>query len=349
MHKKDSIVVVSILLLLFSFSLFAQLPDVIKESFDYPEGDLLDQGGSGNGWMGPWEQHTTGIATVINGTLGYEGVPQTGGYLEVSEAGTIWRLFEEPWVDEGQAFWVSLLYQRFDGHDVDDSFNGFSLFNGASTELLYIGKPWATKVIGMDAHRASGAVRTERDAYELTWIVVKMQMNGTDDNDRAYLWINPDPAAEPDTTTADTVALWEGSNGFDRVRIGSGNTPTPAECLYDEICFSATYEGLTVETDVAEKIIAPMQFGLTGNYPNPFNPATTIAYSIDRTRHISIEVYDPLGHKIRTLWAGSQGAGDHNIQWDGTDDKGRMVSSGVYLYRLLTDNNVETRKMMLLR
>lgn len=347
MRKRDCFAVV--LVFLMSFALLAQVPDVLRESFDYPEGDLLGQGEAGNGWMGPWEEPAAGLVLVIGGTLGYEGVPETGGYLEVSEAGTIWRLFEEPWPDDGTTYWISLLYERFDGHDVDDSFNGFSLFNGASTELLYIGKPWAMKTVGMDAHRADGAVSSDVSAYERSWVVVKLVMNGTPDNDRAYLWVNPDPAVEPDTSAADTAAYWEGSNGFDRVRIGSGNSPTPCECLYDEICLSKTYAGLTTETDVAEKIANPRQFVLHGNYPNPFNPGTTIRYSLEKTGFVTLAVYDLLGHKIKELVSEQHMPGEYHVQWDGTNDMGESLPSGIYLYKLIGNDGVESRKMMLLK
>jgi hypothetical protein len=350
MHKKNSIIVVAVLFLLVSsFTLFAEIPDVLKESFDYPAGDLVDQGGSGNGWLGPWENLASGIVTVLSGTLGYEGVPQPGGYLEVSEAGTIYRYLEETWPDESSStYWISLIYQRFDGHDVDDSYNGLSLFLNTS-ELLYIGKPWASKNIGVDATGVSGGLPSNIDAYGLNWIVVKLMMNGTAENDKIYYWVNPDPTVEPDTTMADTSGTWNGSGGFNRLRIGSGNTPSPAECLYDEICFSKTYAGLTVETDVAERMITPTQFALKGNYPNPFNPTTTISYTVDRMRDIDIKVYDVLGHTVRTLFSGQQRAGAHEIRWDGRDDAGKLVSSGVYLYRLEAENMVHTNKMTFLR
>ncbi len=106
-------------------------------------------------------------------------------------------------------------------------------------------------------------------------------------------------------------------------------------------------EGGTV--DVAEKIEAPTEFALKANYPNPFNPTTTISYSLDKTEQVTLEVYDLLGHKISTLVSGVQASGEHQVQWNGTDDLGQTVSSGVYLYRLTSGQRVETRKMMLLQ
>lgn len=351
MNKKYGLCVVSVVLFLLVFTTIsmAEVPEMLRESFDYPEGDLLGQGETGNGWAGPWADLEGGVVSVSSGTLGYEGFAQPGGYLEVSDAGTIYRSLEETWPDDSSAtYWISLIYQRFDGHDVDDSYNGLSLFLNTS-ELLYIGKPWGSKNVGLDATGVSGGLPSGVDAYDLNWIVVKLVMNGTADNDNVYYWINPDPNVEPDTTMADSSGNWNGSGGFNRLRIGSGNSPTPCEALYDEIRFSKTFEGLIIESAVASNPITLQQFALKQNYPNPFNPTTTISYSVDKTQNVRLQIYDQLGHNIRTLWSGVQNAGEYQLQWDGTDDFGQSVASGLYLYRLQSDDKIETRKMMLLR
>lgn len=83
--------------------------------------------------------------------------------------------------------------------------------------------------------------------------------------------------------------------------------------------------------------------------PNPFNPHTTIAYTITKGGHTEIVVYDALGHLVRTLVRSSLPAGDHEVSWDGRDDSGTRVASGVYLYQLRTGDIVETRKMVLVK
>lgn len=86
------------------------------------------------------------------------------------------------------------------------------------------------------------------------------------------------------------------------------------------------------------------------NAPNPFNPSTQIVYNLPEAGEVSLVIYSLLGQEVRTLVHKSQGAGTHRVTWDGTDDGGRSVSSGVYLYRLVTDRGTpETRQMVLLK
>ncbi len=95
--------------------------------------------------------------------------------------------------------------------------------------------------------------------------------------------------------------------------------------------------------------VVPEAFEITGNYPNPFNPSTTIEYSLDRTADVQLEIFNILGQKVKTLVSGLQAAGIHRIVWDGTDGAGDEVASGVYFARMLGEDKKSTRKMMLLR
>ncbi|RMG23089.1 MAG: T9SS C-terminal target domain-containing protein, partial [Methanobacteriota archaeon] len=78
----------------------------------------------------------------------------------------------------------------------------------------------------------------------------------------------------------------------------------------------------------------PQSFQLYQNYPNPFNPTTTILFSVPHVSRITLHVYDMAGRKVKTLIDGSLPASNHNVQWNGTNDAGQPVASGVYLYRL---------------
>ncbi len=87
---------------------------------------------------------------------------------------------------------------------------------------------------------------------------------------------------------------------------------------------------------------------LNGNYPNPFNPETSISYSIKEAGDVSLEVYNLKGQKVRSLVNIKQNSGHYRVVFDGKDDKGQPLSSGIYLYRLSTGSYVSTRKMMLM-
>jgi hypothetical protein len=90
-------------------------------------------------------------------------------------------------------------------------------------------------------------------------------------------------------------------------------------------------------------------FRLEQNFPNPFNPNTTIRYHLAKTTDVKFEVYDILGSKINTLVDGKQTAGEHTVQWNGTDNVGSAVASGLYFYKISTPEYTQTRKMMFLK
>ena len=83
--------------------------------------------------------------------------------------------------------------------------------------------------------------------------------------------------------------------------------------------------------------------------PNPFNPMTTIAFSLDRTEQVSLAVFDLNGRLVRTLLIGSLTAGRHEVKWQGRDDRGSEVASGVYLYRLVAGPFSDVGRMALVR
>jgi len=93
----------------------------------------------------------------------------------------------------------------------------------------------------------------------------------------------------------------------------------------------------------------PQGFMLEANYPNPFNPQTVITYTIPRSSHVRLAVYDLLGKRIRLLLDESKQAGRHQAAWDGTNEKGEAVASGNYLYRLDADGVALSRRMTLVR
>jgi len=88
---------------------------------------------------------------------------------------------------------------------------------------------------------------------------------------------------------------------------------------------------------------------LSQNYPNPFNPQTTIAFSLKERGNVSLKVYNVSGELVRTLMNENQDKGAHTKVWDGRNDSGQPVSSGVYFYKLVTNNFSQTKKMVLLK
>jgi len=93
----------------------------------------------------------------------------------------------------------------------------------------------------------------------------------------------------------------------------------------------------------------PLVTKLEGNYPNPFNPVTTIRFAVKEPGKILINIYNPKGQLVKTLVNDNLKAGNHSTTWNGTDEHGKSVSSGVYLYRMQASGVSQTRKMMLMK
>jgi len=135
----------------------------------------------------------------------------------------------------------------------------------------------------------------------------------------------------------------------------------PVQCgmIYYYWLESVSYNGdsekfgpiaLTIPTEGDnESPDVPETFGLMPNYPNPFNPTTTIQYNLPADSQVELTVYNVKGAKIATLSRGSKEAGYHSIIWNGTDSGGNEVGSGIYFYKLKTSTYSETRSMLLIK
>ncbi|MFA6455757.1 MAG: YCF48-related protein, partial [Bacteroidota bacterium] len=93
----------------------------------------------------------------------------------------------------------------------------------------------------------------------------------------------------------------------------------------------------------------PTEFALDQNYPNPFNPATTIRYALPTNANVSIRIFDILGREVRSLMNEQTAAGFHKVEWNGRNNSGLQVASGMYIYRIEAGSFVATKKMMLLK
>lgn len=93
----------------------------------------------------------------------------------------------------------------------------------------------------------------------------------------------------------------------------------------------------------------PLRYSLEQNYPNPFNPVTVIKYQLPAAADVEIKIFNMLGQEVKTLVDNRQTAGDKSVIWNGKNNYGQEVSSGIYLYRLQTDEYVNTKKLLLIR
>jgi parallel beta-helix repeat protein len=107
--------------------------------------------------------------------------------------------------------------------------------------------------------------------------------------------------------------------------------------------FESSFRGLAGDQAL------PQSFTLFQNYPNPFNPHTQIGYLLLDDRQVKITVFNSLGQRVKVLVDGHQTAGRKNVRWDGRDEQGKAVASGVYLCRMEVADITQTKKMLLVK
>ena len=112
----------------------------------------------------------------------------------------------------------------------------------------------------------------------------------------------------------------------------------------------AWYENLSTVGIVNNDLsVVPVKLLLYNNYPNPFNPITTIQYDLPEQSYVTITIYDILGRQIKILFDQTQDAGYKTVIWNATNDYGKPMSAGVYLFQIRSGEFFQTRKMLLLK
>jgi hypothetical protein len=132
--------------------------------------------------------------------------------------------------------------------------------------------------------------------------------------------------------TGSTTITITGTDAFDGSRINyvvTVNSATAVEMVGSEI---------------------PTEFSVAQNYPNPFNPSTTIRFGLPKEAPVTLEVYNILGMRVRTLISGqTMYPAVYNVKWDGKDDSGVNAPTGIYIYRVVADKFVSSKKMSLVK
>ena len=108
-------------------------------------------------------------------------------------------------------------------------------------------------------------------------------------------------------------------------------------------------QSLTAATAVQDRQAGPKRYALAQNYPNPFNPKTTIAYNLPQAGWPDLTIYKPLGQRERQLVLADRTAGANQALWDGRDERGHPLASGLYIYHLRSAHGSLVQRMLLLR
>jgi subtilisin family serine protease len=125
----------------------------------------------------------------------------------------------------------------------------------------------------------------------------------------------------------------------------------PAQSI-EWACYMGSYNragNIYQTTPTTDATVTPIVTELKGAFPNPFNPSTTLSFSIKEAGDVALDIYNQKGQKVRSLVNGMMNSGEHQIVWNGTDDSGRQVASGLYFFRMKSGTYSSTRKMIMMK
>ncbi len=159
----------------------------------------------------------------------------------------------------------------------------------------------------------------------------------------------------PDTTSSSCLIEWTVLDNTN-VDLALRNIPVPLHREYyvcaiiDSLSSPPAYLELKIDASVGkEDEQAPEEFTLFPNFPNPFNTETTIEYDLPEDSYVELTIYNILGQKMHTLVNEEQKAHSYSITWEGLDDAGQPVATGIYIYEILAGSFVDIKKMLLIR
>ncbi|UCE05469.1 MAG: T9SS type A sorting domain-containing protein [bacterium] len=345
----------------------AMSQSLVRESFSYPA-TLDGLGLAADGWGGNWAIDPTdngveGLAVVAGNVFNYDDlnweIPDTGNHIQVTKKNA-WsdhqrykRQMATTWPNEaGQSYWVSYLLDVKEPLPVGNTYFMVKLYHDDS-ELLAIGKgggrdtspPVWTCGSGWPGMSGDDVSDVEIVAGPV-WLVVRIDMSGGAGSERTFMWVDPDPMAEPDTNSAIVKRNSSMPNGINTIGLEFGGDGENVVLIFDEIRIASSYADMSTPITSVRltKNNIPYRFALSQNYPNPFNPVTNISYTLKSKGKVRLSVYDIRGREVVVLVDGVQNPGSQIVRFSGSN-----LVSGIYFYRLQTVNGVITKKMTLIK
>lgn len=288
-----------------------------------------------------------------------------GGYIAIGATGSFGEGYSSVYVVRVDAVGDSVWAGAYGGTGADFGYSmvgtpdrGFLLAGatasfGAGYSDAYLIKidslglvEWERTYGGSWEDRAYGVFRNADGNYML---IGATQSFGSGGNDIYLVKIAP----TGDTIWTNTYGGTEADYGhaifqepqFDYIVVGeTGSYSSGGTDLY---VIKVKGESTPVEEEPDQTL--PERFSLAQNYPNPFNAVTTIEYTLSRRTHVEIDIYNMVGRTVRRFYIASQGPGTWSITWDGRNDYGESVASGIYLYKINTMAFSDSRKMVLMK
>lgn len=271
----------------------------------------------------------TGWTTEVS-----NGADPAGGWVRVDPVGTIAQPEDDHTVD-GTLCWITGQHTPGDPVNADDVDGGWVTLTspsynvaGASTVIM---RYW--KWFSNDLNGSSGADlwKAQASTNGLNWY----NMEQVQDSSNGW-----------EAVTVDILNMFTDPQQLNvRFQAFDLSAEDLVEAGVDDVTLVAIWG--TTGVDDGFVVSVPMQ--LEQNVPNPFNPVTEIKFSLAQAGEASLAIFDAQGRRVRTLLSGQQSAGAHTLQWNGRDDAGNGVASGVYFYRLHTDAGVQSKRMLLIK
>ncbi len=194
------------------------------------------------------------------------------------------------------------------------------------------------------------------EIYEDGYTIASADYDKDDDNDIAVacIYSNSIMMFENDGTGTFTHNVDYGTafypQGMCQADLDNDDDIDFATANYDTSTVSVLWNRFEIISDLDEQSgesVLPAKFAIGQNYPNPFNPITIIEYSVPSRAHVSIDIFNILGQRVRTLIDEVKSSGRYRTKWAGDDDFGRPVSTGIYFYRFRAGDTMPTKKKVL--
>jgi peroxiredoxin len=231
---------------------------------------------------------------------------------------------------------------------VDNDGNQFNLMSkrGKTVVLFWMGYSWGSckaeaPLFEANIHRIYKSPNVEfigLDVYDGTRSIVLSQ------------FVIPTGITFPILLNASSIGFFYGMGTSNFMIIDENGIITYLQRFYNENALKQSLDTLT-NANRNPNVSQPTEFKLEQNFPNPFNPSTSIYYElkINEPSLVSLTVYDILGKEVKTLVNETQPSGFYKINWNGTNNQNTTVPAGVYLYELRSNGFVETKRMLLLK
>lgn len=219
-------------------------------------------------------------------------------------------------------------------------YSAASMWNGTNPSDEYLVSP----VFDLSGNSKQDATLEFYFGYNTTWLGATLQVLASGDRGATWdtLWVlDANNGVAPWGWTNASIDLSAYVGGEAMVAFNYTGLDGDLLCL-DDI-------SIDVVTGIAEEGNLPKVFDLAQNFPNPFNPSTTIKYQLPKRAEVSITVYNALGQIVKTLVGNSVEPGYHQVTWDGTNQNGAKVASGIYIYRMVAGDFVKAHKLILMK